>query len=509
MVYCVRDEKRGEGMETRVEAGAFSEGRATNKVALACHVVLGAVLELAYFLEVTKGARTIPYYMVFSVLALGPVIWEILVYGRHPDSPRLKYYIGIFYMIFYIFVVFTTVNMIAFTFVIPIYMVLILYSDLKLCAAVSGGGFVINVVFLVYQAVIGNLDKADMATYEIRVLLLLIIAVFICLATQTLARVNQAKLSELDREKENVSNLLNNVMSVSDRMSEGIVDVTNHMQELGGAVSETRSAMQEVSEGTNDTAESIQQQLGRTEDIQTSIEQMAKAVESIAANAEQTRDSVNSGRKSIDMMMTQMAASERVGREAADDMKALEEYTTKMQSIIDLITSVASQTSLLALNASIEAARAGEAGRGFAVVATEISNLANQTQEATVNITEVIHNVSSKLGIAVDAVGQLLESSRKQSESAAQAADSFGAIAAGTDHLNGQSNSLGDAVARLSEANSGIVESIQTISAIVEEVSAHAQETCTVSDRNNGIVQEVTRLVEDLNGQARQLHANL
>ena len=223
----------------------------------------------------------------------------------------------------------------------------------------------------------------------------------------------------------------------------------------------------------------------------------------------QAKESVNSGRQNIDMLKIQMEASEKTGQEAVDDMKALEEYTANMQSIIDLITSVASQTSLLALNASIEAARAGEAGRGFAVVATEISNLANQTQTATVNITEVIHNVSSKLGIAVDAVGQLIESSKKQSEAATQASDSFGMIAEDTNHVNEQSAYLSDAVSRLSEANSGIVESIQTISAIVQEVSAHSQETYTVSDRNTSIVQAVSSLVEDLNDQAKQLHMNI
>lgn len=496
-------------MEVKTKDTVINEGRATNIVALACHIVLGLVLELAYFLEVTKGARTIPYYMVFSVLALGPVIWEIIVFRRKPDSSHLKYYIGILYSVFYIFVVFTTVNMIAFTFIIPIYMVLILYSDVRLCASVSVGGFVVNVVFLIYQAVIGNLNSADMATYEIRVLLLLIIAIFICLATKTLERVNHSKLTELNREKENVSSLLNSVMEISGQMTAGIEDVTGHMQELGSAVSETRNAMQEVSVGTNDTAESIQNQLGKTEDIQNSIEQMGKVVESIAESMEIAKENVGSGRKNIDMLLSQMKASEEIGKEAVEDMKALEEYTTNMQTIIDLITSVASQTSLLALNASIEAARAGEAGRGFAVVATEISNLANQTQGATVNITEVIQNVSSKLRIAVDAVGQLMDSSRKQSEVAAQASDSFGMIAESTNQVNEQSDYLSEAVGRLAEANAGIVESIQTISAIVQEVSAHSQETCNVSDRNTGIVQEVTKLVEDLNEQAHQLNRSM
>lgn len=73
-----------------------------------------------------------------------------------------------------------------------------------------------------------------------------------------------------------------------------------------------------------------------------------------------------------------------------EKMKVLTEYTNKMNTIIETITSIANSTGMLALNASIEAARAGEAGRGFSVVATEISGLASQTKDATVNITELI-----------------------------------------------------------------------------------------------------------------------
>lgn len=486
--------------------GVFDGARAMNKMAVACHTVIVVVLELAYLLEVVKGSRTIGYYVVFSLIAILPVAVEFFLYRREPSDARLKYVISVTYSLLYLFVIFTTISMVAFTYIIPLYMVLVLYSDVKLCAWVSGFGLAANLVFLGWQGAMGALAGVDMPSYEIRVALLLLVAIFLCLSTKTLEQINAAKLAELDKEKDNVSGLLDKVMRVSGQMSDGILDVAGQMRELGSAVSETRNAMQEVSSGTNETAESIQNQLGKTEEIQDHIGQMADVMETITQRMAETKDSVRLGRDNLQALTRQMEYSEKAGTNAVEEMKELAEYTANMQTIIDMITSVASQTSLLSLNASIEAARAGEAGRGFAVVATEISNLANQTQSATVDITDVIRNVSDKLKAAAGTVEELMESSRRQSESAVQAADSFERIAADTEQVDEQSRRLDGSVKQLAEANRVIVESIQTISAIMQEVSAHSQETFRVSENNTKIVTDVDRLVEDLSAQAKQLN---
>lgn len=484
----------------------FNGAQAMNKVAIACHAVTVAVLEAAYLLEVVKGSRTWGYYLIFSLFALVPLITEMIGYHKNPEEEKLKYLIGAGYTIFYIFVVVTTTNVIAFTYIIPILSVIILYSDVRLCAFVSGASVVINILFVGYQGISGNIKAEEMATYEIRVFLLLLISIFLCRATATLEKINQVKLAELDKEKDNVSELLDRVMVVSGQMSNGILDMADQMRQLGEAVSETRNAMQEVSSGTNETAESMQNQLGKTEEIQNHIVQMGDVMAAIGQSMAEAKGSVDLGRENLNELRRQMESTERAGRQVVEDMKELEIYTSNMQTIIDMITSVASQTSLLALNASIEAARAGEAGRGFAVVATEISNLANQTQSATVNITDVIHSVSERLKVAVDAVEELIVSNQKQNESAAQAEESFGKIAEGTDQVDEQSRRLDQAVKQLADANRVIVESIQTISAILQEVSAHAQETFNVSENNTKIVEEVDTLVETLSEQAQQLN---
>lgn len=484
----------------------FNGAQAMNKVAIACHAVTVAVLEAAYLLEVVKGSRTWGYYLIFSLFALVPLITEMIGYHKNPEEEKLKYLIGAGYTIFYIFVVVTTTNVIAFTYIIPILSVIILYSDVRLCAFVSGASVVINILFVGYQGISGNIKAEEMATYEIRVFLLLLISIFLCRATATLEKINQVKLAELDKEKDNVSELLDRVMVVSGQMSNGILDMADQMRQLGEAVSETRNAMQEVSSGTNETAESMQNQLGKTEEIQNHIVQMGDVMAAIGQSMAEAKGSVDLGRENLNELRRQMESTERAGRQVVEDMKELEIYASNMQTIIDMITSVASQTSLLALNASIEAARAGEAGRGFAVVATEISNLANQTQSATVNITDVIHRVSERLKVAVDAVEELIVSNQKQNESAAQAEESFGKIAEGTDQVDEQSRRLDQAVKQLADANRVIVESIQTISAILQEVSAHAQETFNVSENNTKIVEEVDTLVETLSEQAQQLN---
>ena len=276
----------------------------------------------------------------------------------------------------------------------------------------------------------------------------------------------------LDEEKEKIERLLLNMQDVSKSLNENVLLVTEKMDALGESVGTIRNSMQEVSSGSSDTAEAVQMQLLKTEEIQNYIEKVEAASGNISDDLHMTESIIGTGKEKVDQLIEQVNIFEQATNAVSGQLTALSENTEKMQSIIELIDNITTQTSLLALNASIEAARAGEAGRGFAVVASEISNLANQTSTATVSITGLIEDISGALNEVVQAINQVIHSSQIQNTYAVETAKSFEQIQNTSANIFTEADGLADIIKELAGANASIVDSIQNISAITEEVSS-------------------------------------
>ena len=476
-----------------------------NKTALLALCVTDIILVLCYALEVIKGSRTIGYYLTFSALALLPVVACLIVYFKKKDTGILGPLVAVGFLPLYIFTIFTTVSSVAYVYGLMIAMGLLCYSSVKLTSQFMTALFLINIAQVVYLAVTGQIANVAIADIEIRLASLLLFVIYAIRTTVTIEKNNQAKVSVIESEKANAAAMTEKILRVTEQMRSDIVTIQEKTLVLEDLADKNLSAMEEVTSGNNDTVASVQMQLVKTNDIKEAIDQVSDASGSIVDNVNATKEELAASKEKIDALIEHVNASYRANENVSKELEELTGYTAQMENIISLIDGITSQTSLLSLNASIEAARAGEAGRGFAVVASEISSLANQTQEATVNITELIKNISDKLDKVVAVIGDMIQSANEQNQAASRTADSFELIAQKTDMVAAKADDMSRLVVGLTTANNEIIHGIETISAVTEEVSANSSVTFESSSENKKVSHEIGDLVETLNESAREL----
>ncbi len=477
-----------------------------NKTALVLFTALTAIICLAYLVQLIKGELE-PYKVALvEIFDLVPMILGWIFYKRDNDTKLVRHFIGIGYGIFYVIVCLITTNTIlVFVYAIPTLLLVSLFDDMKLSITTSIGVSLIAIIHAIRFASMRNWEGSAVADLEIEVLIMIVISVFSTRVNKVLNDINSKRMDVINEAGEKTGTILKSVMEVSGVLADNVTKVSERMDQLAQSSEETLNAMQEVQSGSTDSAESIQNQLIKTEEIQKQIENVTDTSESIGSNVKDTVAAIEEGRNNITKLIEQAGISENAGNEVANEVEGLRATTQQMETIVELINSVASQTSLLALNASIEAARAGEAGRGFAVVATEISNLAGQTQNATGNISSLIEGISTEINKVVSAINSLIDSNRIQNESAQVTSGSFDRIVESAEKIREDSGELSNIVGRLASANNEIVESIQTISAITEEVSAHSSTTCTTTEANREIVEDVRMLVDEMTEAAEKL----
>lgn len=476
-----------------------------NAVAMNCHCLVCSIMSVAYFVEFLKGDRTLLYVLVTIILAMAPVAGEFISYKKMHDTKMIKHFVGIGYAILYTFVMFTTNNHFTFVYVIPMLIAITVYNDFKYSLPIEVGMVIVNVVQLVMFFQKGIYTKADMASVGIQFFVIVLICGIQLYTSMVTERLNQWKLAEIKAEHEKKEELLMRIMDTSDKMTQQIAESAQKTASLGESMQAMKESMEEVNSGSNDTAEAVQSQLNQTEEIQAMVEQVEKGTENIIDSMNQNKEAIAQGNANVGILVKQAEETVESGKKVTEELSQLDTYMSQMNSILDIINSITSQTSLLALNASIEAARAGDAGRGFAVVASEISQMAQQTKDSTVQISQLIENVSNAIQMVVEVSSSMISMIESQNETTEKTAESFTVIEKNSDNVYGHSNELAAYVTKLADANKKIIDSISTISAISEEVAAHASDTLSATESNNVIVEELAALSGQLETLAQEL----
>ena len=469
-----------------------------NKAAMIAHAIEAGVMVIFCLMQVTAGMRSMGLFLLDLILGLGPVIAEIFFWKRNHETSMIKHLVAIGFAVFYTFTLFTCTNNLVFTFVIPMILMVSIFNDTKYSIEINAGTVILSIMMSIVGAKTGAMGYEGMDDAIIMVVVMILSAIFSFYSARISHANSEQKLKQAQNAQNESEKLLAEMKYISEGLHDGIRDIYKDLEKLSDASQSTKESMSQLSTGATETAYAVQKQTYQTEAIQNKVSLVTDATDSISTSMQHTLQVLDEGSKDIELLVGQVDASVETGAEVADKLQKLDSYVDEMHSIVNLISGIANQTSMLALNASIEAARAGEAGRGFAVVASQVTGMAAQTKDATVHITELITNVSTAISEVVTVINQMLEGIQEEKQSTANTADSFTNIQTNTLTIRENVTHLVKSIDELKDANQMIVDSIQTISAISQEVSAHANETVSAEEENVDIIYSIDKKMQDL-----------
>lgn len=478
-----------------------------NKTAMLGVLVLDVVLALAYLMEVVKQTRDILSYIMILAMFVIPGAIACVLYKKKADSGAVRYVLGLGFCVFYAYTMMTTTTELSFVYIIVLFVLLLLYIDIKYMIMLGCISLVVNVIAIILQVIAGTFNAVALTNAEIIVACLILVTVFAILAVKKIQLINQANIDKADTEKEQSERILNTTLEVASSMTKNIEIAVEETIGLNQEIDATAKAMETLVANTNEEVEAIAAQKESTDKINEHIRGVEAAVDSIATEVDSAESKLEESGAVMQNLLKQVQISEKSGILASEKMEGLKEYANQMQDIMGLISNVAKQTSLLALNASIEAARAGEAGRGFAVVADEISNLSAQTNNATGDINVLIDNIVKSIEEVTESMEQLLESSNLQNEYVDVTANNFEKIHESTQGIVAQVSGLKDIVDVVTDANHQVEERIEHVSNIMEKVMEGANDTLESCNTNLQSIANVSEVMDRLKDETSKLQS--
>ena len=356
-------------------------------------------------------------------------------------------------------------------------------------APISSTGWILGV---------GALESDELeGAYQLRTFLIVISISFVVLGV--LAAVIIA--SQIARP-------LQQVQQVIEDVAEGDLTKVSHVQSsdeigrvaaaLNVTVENLRHAIGLVADATNELAGTSQEMAAASEEVSASIEEVASTTNQFSSGLHMMNESAQGmgktaddiskqalqGEDAIEDIVKQMNGLRDNTQHLSDDVSKLGTLSDEIGKIVDVISAIADQTNLLALNAAIEAARAGEHGRGFAVVADEVRKLAEESSAATSEITSLISQIQDGISSTVSGMDQ----SANQASQAMESVDKSDQILRG-----------------ILKAIEDIVGQVQEISAVIEQTNSGGHEIASATEEQAASIQQVSNSAQDLTDMGAKL----
>jgi methyl-accepting chemotaxis protein len=319
---------------------------------------------------------------------------------------------------------------------------------------------------------------------------------------ETSSSINEmgASIEEVARSSSILASTITEASATIEEMTVSIDQMAKNLENLAGTVTETSATVEELTTfiaSVAHNAESLSQAAQKTAHT---VSEMAAAVSDVAKIAEEAdrisrraSDDARTGDEAVGRTIAGMRTISETMENTARVITGLGRRSQEIGKILEVIEEIADQTNLLALNAAIEAARAGEAGRGFAVVADEVRKLAERSVEATKEIGEVIRQVQSETGDAVETA----KAGAAETKEGINLADKAGlALRSIIDSVSRSSQLMAQIASATAKQSMASAEVLQTVSNMT---SATNQVTSAVREQAEG-TKQIRQAMENING---------
>lgn len=263
------------------------------------------------------------------------------------------------------------------------------------------------------------------------------------------------------------------------KLAEAFKIMISHMRELVQQIVEksnlVNASSQQLNASAQQTAAGANETAATMGEITATVEQITSNTQEISRASETTAEHANEGNRGIVRVTEQMQNIENSSQGVSKSIDELSKKSQEINQIVELITSIADQTNLLALNAAIEAARAGEQGRGFAVVAEKVRKLAEQSANATKEISNLVNAIQLESQRAVESMAEGGKEVEAGTRVVQEVGGSFKEIINAVQGLTSQIQEVASATEQMSAGVQNVAASTEEQTAAMEEVAASAE----------------------------------